>query len=295
MLSEAFVDSSVSRESLLLPIMTGMSPPFFPPSSNRRRLLLGGLLAPAASLPALAEIRALPGLTAKHAYVGGFDDTLLAVDADRPVQIASITKLITAWVVLSAGLDLQETLRVTDEDVRLSLNTHSSLPVGSRWRREELLEWLVVTSDNRAAATLARTFPGGWPEFQYQMRALMTRMQLFSFDFGDSSGLSPVNKASARDLGVLLVTLAQLPYFRNLSRKTAVGGKLNVNRFAHDQSVALLAGKTGFTSAAGFCLAEAERFGNRTVAMVVLNSAGREERAQDMNRLRRFTQQQLAG
>lgn len=265
------------------------------PGLSRRRLLLGGLLAPAQLLPAHAEIRSLPGLTARHAYIGGFDETLLAIDADRPVQIASITKLITAWVVLSAGLDMQETLRVTEDDVRFAQNTRSSLAVGSRWRREELLEWLVVTSDNRAAAILSRNFPGGWPEFQYAMRALMTQMQLFSFDFGDSSGLSPVNKASARDLGVLLVTLAQLPYFQNLSRQTAVGGKLNVNRFAHDRSVALLAGKTGFTSAAGFCLAEAERFGNKTLAMVVLNSAGREERAQDMGRLRRFAVERLGG
>lgn len=259
---------------------------------TRRRLLVGSLLSPLALLQpvgVLAEVGRLPGLSARHAYVGSFDETFLAIDADRPVQIASITKLITAWVVLSAELSLGESIRIDPEDARLSQHTASSLPIGSRWRREQLLEWLVVTSDNRAAAALARTFPGGWAEFQYSMRALMTQMQLFSFDFGDSSGLSPTNKASARDLGILLVTLAQLPYFRKLSRQSAVGSKSNVNRFAHDRSVALLAGKTGFTSAAGFCLAEAEQFGRRTVAMVVLKAANKEARAQDMNRLRRFT------
>jgi serine-type D-Ala-D-Ala endopeptidase (penicillin-binding protein 7) len=119
-------------------------------------------------------------------------------------------------------------------------------------------------------------------------------MQLFSFDFGDPSGLSNTNKASARDLGVLLVTLSQLPWFRELARKTSIGGRPNVNRFAHDQSVSLLAGKTGFTSAAGYCLAEAEQFGSRVYAMVVLKSVGREARAEDMNRLRRFTRQYVA-
>jgi len=263
---------------------------------TRRRLLVSGLLAPGILLPSPATATVadrLPGLSARHAYVGSLDDTLLAIDADRPVQIASISKLITAWVVLTAELPLTETLRIEQDDVVQSEHTASSLPVGSRWRREQLLEWLVVASDNRAAAALARTFPGGRDEFRYAMRALMTQMQLFSFDFGDSSGLSSSNQASARDLGVLLVTLAQIPYFQMLSRKTAVGDKMNVNRFAHDSSVALLAGKTGFTSAAGFCLAEAEQFGGRIVAMVVLNAANREARAQDMNRLRRYARERL--
>lgn len=264
---------------------------------RRRRLLSAGLLAPVAGLlPSFSDAATerLPGLSARHAYVGNLDQTLLAIDADRPVQIASISKLISAWVVLSAELPLNETIRIEQVDVVSSEHTRSSLPVGSRWRREQLLEWLVVTSDNRAAAALARTFPGGWEEFRYAMRALMTQMQLFSFDFGDAAGLSPVNQASARDLGVLLVTLAQIPYFQSLSRKTTVGGKLNVNRFAHDRSVSLLAGKTGFTSLAGFCLAEAEQFDGRVVAMVVLNASDREARARDMNRLRSFARENLA-
>ena len=267
-----------------------------PSHLSRRRLLAGGLLAPTLCLPALAGATAadrLPGLSARHAYVGSLDDTLLAIDAERPVQIASISKLITAWVVLSAELPLGESIRIEQDDVVRTEYTRSSLEVGTRWRREQLLEWLVVTSDNRAAAALARSFPGGWEEFRYSMRALMTQMQLFSFDFGDAAGLSSTNRASARDLGVLLVTLAQIPYFQDLSRKTAVGGKLNVNRFAHDRSVALLAGKTGFTSAAGFCLAEAEQFGGRVVALVVLNAADREARARDMARLRSYARERL--
>ena len=105
-------------------------------------------------MPAFA---ATPRLTARHAFVGNYRDTLLEIDADKPVQIASITKLITAWVVLNADLSLTEKLRVTDEDVRFSHYTQSSLPVGTVWRREELLEWLLVASDNRAAAALARS------------------------------------------------------------------------------------------------------------------------------------------
>lgn len=258
---------------------------------TRRQWLLGAMLWPLGY--GLVEAAA-PRLSARHAFVGNYRDTLLEINADQPVQIASITKLITAWVVLNADLPLGEKIRVSEDDVRFSHYTQSSLPVGSVWRREELLEWLLVTSDNRAAAALSRTFPGGWSEFQYEMRALMTQMQLFSFDFGDSSGLSNVNKASARDLGYLLVTLAQIPWFQEHARKPAVRGKLNVNRFAHDQSVGLLAGKTGFTSAAGYCLAEAEQFGEKIVAMVVLKASDREARAQDMNRLRRFAREKLA-
>lgn len=261
--------------------------------TQRRRLLTAcslGLLMPAS---AWAITSAMPALTARHAFAGNLDDTLLAVDADRPVQIASITKLITAWVVLSAELPLGEAVHIAQEDVVRSQYTHSSLPVGSRWSREQLLEWLLVTSDNRAAAALARSFPGGWEEFQYAMRSLMTQMQLSSFDFGDSSGLSTMNRASARDLGVLLIMLSQQAWFRALARKPAVGGKPNVNRFAHDRSVALLAGKTGFTSAAGYCLAQAEQFDSKVYAMVVLHSANREARAQDMNSIRRFVRTRL--
>jgi len=260
---------------------------------GRRSFLLGaagGLLT--AGLPVFAMA---PRLSARHAYVGNLNDTLLAVDADVAVPIASVSKLITAWVVLSAELPMDEKIRVTDADVAFSKHTASQLPVGSIWRREQLLEYLLVASDNRAAAALARSYPGGWPEFQYSMRALITQMQLFSFDFGDSSGLSSLNKASARDLGVLLVSLSLTPWFQKLGRKSSVGAKMNVNRFAHDPSVGLVAGKTGFTSAAGYCLAMAEDFGGQIFAMVVLNAPDREARARDMNELRRFTRQQLSG
>jgi len=265
---------------------------------RRRELLLGalgGLLG--IGLPAGAASQGIQAglkLSAHHAYVGNLNDTLLAIDADVPVPIASVSKLITASVILSSELSMDEKIRISDADAAFSKYTVSSLPVGSTWRREQLLEWLLVASDNRAAAALARSYPGGWPEFQYSMRALITQMQLFSFDFGDSSGLSALNKASARDLGVLLVSLSQWPWFRNLAKRPNVGGKMNVNRFAHDPSVALLAGKTGFTAAAGYCLAIAEEFDGRIFALVVLNARDREARAQDMNALRRYTRQQLA-
>jgi D-alanyl-D-alanine carboxypeptidase len=259
---------------------------------GRRKLLLGALGGLCCS-PWQALAAPSPRLTARHAYIGNLDDTLLAIDADVPVPIASVSKLITAWVVLSAELPMDEKIRVTEADAVFSGHTASNLPVGSSWRRQDLLEWLLVTSDNRAAATLARSFPGGWPEFQYSMRALITQAQLFSFDFGDSSGLSSYNKASARDLGVLMLLLAQSPWFQRLARKPTMGSKMNVNRFAHDPGVGILAGKTGFTAAAGYCLAMAEQFDGKVFALVVLNARDREARAQDMNELRRFTRQQL--
>jgi D-alanyl-D-alanine endopeptidase (penicillin-binding protein 7) len=261
-------------------------------SVDRRRLLLAALagLAPAPVFAAPSP----PRLTARHVYAGNQNDTVLAVAADEPVPIASVSKLITAWVVLSSGLPLDERVRIVGEDAVRSQHTASQLAIGSIHTREQLLEWLLVASDNRAAAALARSFPGGWPEFQYHMRALLTQMQLFSFDFGDPSGLSPFNRASARDLGVLLVTLSQVPWFQSLATRPAVGGKSNVNRFAHDRSVSLLAGKTGFTSAAGYCLAMAEPFGSQVYALVVLNSRDKEARAADMNALRRYTRQVLS-
>jgi len=261
---------------------------------KRRELLLGGLaLAVCGSLGAMPQELALPKLSARHAFIGNLNDTLLAINADVAVPIASVSKLITALVVLGAELPMDEKIRITDVDVARSQHTKSSLAVGTVWRREELLEWLLVASDNRAAAALARSVPGDWPEFQLSMRMLITQMQLFSFDFGDSSGLSGFNRANARDLGVLLMLLSQNPWFQRLARKPAVGAKMNVNRYAHDHSVALLAGKTGFTSAAGYCLAQAEAFGDQVFALVVLHARDRDSRARDMNALRRYARLKL--
>jgi D-alanyl-D-alanine endopeptidase (penicillin-binding protein 7) len=260
---------------------------------DRRRLLLGALAAFAAGPAIAATSPAPPRLTARHAWAGDMNDTLFAVAPDTAVSIASVSKLVTAWVVLSADLPLDERIRIVADDAARAQHTASQLAVGSTHSRGQLLEWLLVASDNRAAMALARTFPGGWAEFQYSMRALLTQMQLFSFDFGDPSGLSPQNKASARDLGVLLLQLSQVPWFQRLATRPAVGGKANINRFAHDRSVQLLSGKTGFTSAAGYCLAMAERLGDRVVALVVLNSRDKEARAADMNALRRHAQQAL--
>ena len=262
-------------------------------SVDRRRLLLGALAAFVAGPAISATSPPPPRLTARHAWAGDMNDTLHAVAPDTPVSIASVSKLITAWVVLSAGLPLDERIRVLAEDAARAQHTASQLAVGASYSRGQLLEWLLVASDNRAAMALARTFPGGWPEFQYSMRALLTQMQLFSFDFGDPSGLSPLNRANARDLGVLLLQLSQVPWFQQLATRPAVGGKANVNRFAHDRSVQLLSGKTGFTSAAGYCLAMAERIGDRVVALVVLNSRDKEARAADMHALRRYTRHSL--
>ena len=264
--------------------------PYFP----RRRFLLGSLALLTTGEALALSAPAVPKLSARHAFVGNLNETLLAIDAETAVPIASVSKLVTALVILSAELPLDEKIRITAEDAAASAHTASGVAVGSTWRREELLEWLLVASDNRAAAALARSFPGGWPEFQYAMRALLTQMQLFSFDFGDSSGLSAFNKGSARDLGVLLVLLSQWPWFRKLATRPSVGNKANVNRFAHDRSVSLLAGKTGFTAAAGYCLAMAEQFDDKVFALVVLNARDREARAQDMNALRRYTRQHLA-
>jgi D-alanyl-D-alanine carboxypeptidase len=247
---------------------------------------MGGLLLCPARL--LAE-PALPRLSARHAFVGNLDDTLLAIDADKPVAIASITKLVTALVLLQAELPFGERITIAQEDVVSTAHLRSNLPPGSTWTREQLLEWMLVTSDNRAAVALARTYPGGWPGFQYAMRALMTQMNLFSFDFGDAFGLSATNRASARDLGVLLTLLTLQPWFSDLASRRTVAGHPNTNRFAHDRSVELLAGKTGFTSAAGHCLAQTEKFGGRVYALVVLNAQGRDARARDMQALRDFT------
>lgn len=262
-----------------------MPPPDSLSGLKRRKLLgLGAfMLLPGISLAAPAP---LPRISARHAFAGNFNDTYFNKAADVPVAIASITKLITAWAVLSSDQSLDERIQITQADVIKSEYTKSGLPPGSIWRREQLLEWLLIGSDNRAAAALSRTYPGGHSSFLYAMRSLATGMQLLNLDFGDPAGLSVHNQASARDLAILILTLAQLPWFRQLTQRSAVHGHSNTNRWAHDQSVQLMAGKTGFTTNAGYCLAQAEKINDQTIALVVLQSASKDARTRDISIMR---------
>ena len=131
-------------------------------------------------------------------------ETLIAKNQGAVLPIASITKLMTAIVILDAGLNLEQRVAVSDEDYDLVKGTRSRLRPGTVLTRDELLLLALMSSENRAAASLARTYPGGTEPFVAAMNAKAAALGMTDTRFVDPSGLSPSNVSSARDLARLV-------------------------------------------------------------------------------------------
>ncbi|HET9579003.1 MAG TPA: serine hydrolase, partial [Usitatibacter sp.] len=130
--------------------------------------------------------------------------TLYSRNADHAAPIASITKLMTAMVVLDAKLPLDEVLEISNDDIDMVKGTRSRLPIGSHFRRDDLMRLALMASDNRAASALGRNYPGGLPAFVEAMNRKAQALGLQQTHYVDSSGLSPGNVSSAQDLGKLV-------------------------------------------------------------------------------------------
>src|SRR3954471_1200116 len=149
-------------------------------------------------------------------------NTLYSKNADHPAPIASITKLMTAMVILDAKLPLDEVLQITNEDVDLIKNTKSRLPIGAHFRRDDLIRLALMASDNRAASALGRNYPGGILTFVDAMNAKAKLLGLNATHYVDSSGLAPGNVSSAHDLGKLVAEAAKYDLIREYTTTGAV-------------------------------------------------------------------------
>ena len=148
--------------------------------------------------------------------------TLFSKNADTAAPIASLTKLMTAMVVLDAKLSMDEAIEITREDVDTFKNSSSRLPVGSHFRREDLLRLALMASDNRAASALGRNYPGGITAFVAQMNAKALTLGLTQTHYVDSSGLSPANVSSPQDLARLVAAAAKYPLISEYSTTGSV-------------------------------------------------------------------------
>jgi len=149
-------------------------------------------------------------------------ETLFAKNADAVHPIASITKLMTAMVVLDAKLPLDEPVQISTEDLDLLKGTKSRLPVGAHFRRDDLIRIALVASDNRAAAALGRAYPGGIDSFVEAMNAKARLMGLDSTRFVDSSGLAPGNVSSPAELARLVAEASKYDIIREYSTTPAL-------------------------------------------------------------------------
>ncbi|MEO5694007.1 MAG: serine hydrolase [Usitatibacter sp.] len=224
--------------------------------------------------------------------------TLYSKNADQATPIASITKLMTAMVVMDAKLALDDAIQITNEDVDLIKNTRSRLPIGSHFRRDDLMRLALMASDNRAASALGRNYPGGILAFVDAMNAKSRHLNMNATHFVDSSGLAPGNVSNPADLGKLVAAAATYDLIREYTTTGAVDVTLpdskrklsfvNTNSLVRAGDWQIGLSKTGYISESGKCLVMQAIIANQPIVIVLLDSWGKLTRVADAQRIRRW-------
>jgi D-alanyl-D-alanine endopeptidase (penicillin-binding protein 7) len=260
--------------------------------------LLLAFCGAAAAAPDTDEQHVLDGLKLKSNAVLVVDqdtgETLADKNADVVLPIASLTKLMTALVVLDSGLPGDSVLEITSDDVDREKHTPSRLAVGTRLSRDELLLLALMASENRAAMALSRHYPDGRAAFVARMNARAQVLGMRDTHFADPAGLSNSSVSTARDLQKLVAAAYEQPLIRDYTTRhdytVRVGKRLwkfgNSNRLVRAKSWNIGLQKTGFTNEAGRCLVLQARVANRRLAMIFLDSFGKLTRYGDARRVR---------
>jgi len=247
--------------------------------------------AVAGSGPKLASVNAA-------AAVAGSDDLLFGKNADRPVPIASITKLMTALVVLESGLDMGEWLTFEERHQEAAANAWSRIRIGSRLQRKDVLKIALMSSENFAAYTLARSHPGGFDGFVAAMNRKARELGMTSTRFVDPTGLSADNLSTAADLVRLAGAALDYPVIGEYSttayyqaRFRSPGYSLsfgNTNALVHRDSWGVSLSKTDYLKQAGRCLVMVAQMDDQPVITVLLDSLGTRSPLGDAGRIRRW-------
>ena len=225
-------------------------------------------------------------------------EVLLSKNDHAVLPIASLTKLMTGLIVSDARLPLDEMISITEDDIDYEKGSRSRLPVGTTLTRGELMHLALMSSENRAAHALGRTFPGGMQRFVGLMNARAMMLGMKDTRYVEPTGLSSENRSSAYDLATLVNTAAQDPLLRQLSTsqgyEVAVGNRVlqynNTNRLVHNPDWQIGLQKTGYISEAGQCLVMQARVAGRKLIMVFLDSNGKYSRLADAERVRRWVE-----
>lgn len=225
-------------------------------------------------------------------------EVLFSKNDTAVLPIASLTKLMTGLVVADANLALDEQITITEEDAAVYRN--SRLAVGTTLSRGETMHLALMSSENRAANALARTFPGGSEQFVRLMNAKARELGMRDTRYVEPTGLSSQNQSSARDLATLVSVAYERPILRSLSTSPSYQLELgrrtlqynNSNRLIRNPEWEIGLQKTGYISEAGRCLVMQAKVAGRKLIMVFLDSAGKLSRAQDAERVRRWVEAQ---
>ena len=270
-----------------------------------RALFLALVLAVNLPVPAhaanskYASLAGNPGLrSASDSVLDGQGNVIYSKDENTVRPIASITKLMTAMVILDAGLDLDEKLTITRADRDLIRMTGSRLGFGATLTRRELILLALMSSENRAATALGRTYPGGMEAFVAQMNAKAQALGMHKSRFADSSGLRSENVSTASDLAKMVTAASRYPLItqatttvRHEVRPYSSKGPLNygnTNRLLKNDSWNIELSKTGYINEAGRCLVMQANIDGEHVSIILLNSFGKLTPFGDSNRLRKW-------
>ncbi|APX75856.1 D-alanyl-D-alanine endopeptidase [Achromobacter insolitus] len=273
--------------------------------SRAQRAAAAAALGSAAMPPPATSVRAeAAALRSSTAYVQDLEtSTVIFAKNENVVRpIASISKLMTAVVVVDANLPMDEMLEITDEDVDGLKHTTSRLRVGTKLSRGDMLHLALMSSENRAANALGRHYPGGLPAFVAAMNAKAQALGMTSTRFIEPTGLSSDNVSSPHDLARLLRAASQRPLIHRYSTDTEYEVEVN-NRTQTFRNTNLLVrkpdwdikvSKTGYINEAGECLVMLARINGRDLAIVLLDSQGKLSRIGDAVRIRRIVQNEVA-
>lgn len=278
----------------------------------RRTLSAHSAKVPTRTLAAMPERQSFGQVAGLHAVNDPLDlkssvalvldqdthEVLLSKNDHAVLPIASLTKLMTGLLVVQARLPLDELITITQDDVDTEKGSHSRLAVGTTLSRGEMLHLALMSSENRAAHALGRTYPGGLDAFVALMNAKARQLGMTNTRYVEPTGLSSNNQASARDLAVLVNAAYAEPLMRELSTspgyEVAVGRRTlqynNTNRLVKNPDWDIGLQKTGYISEAGRCLVMQTKIAGRRLIMVFLDSAGKLSRIADAQRVRNWVE-----
>ncbi|MFC1688707.1 serine hydrolase [Pseudomonadota bacterium] len=259
-------------------------------------LIVGSVSAVASTF---SNLNGDPHLRSESAIVIDSDGNVIyGKEADTVRPIASITKLMTAMVIIDSGVDLDEKITVTKADRDLVQLTGSRLEYGAALSRKQMILLAIMSSENRAATALGRTYPGGLAKFVAQMNRKALGLGMKDSHFADPAGLMVENVSTARDLakmvnaayGYALIrqasTTQRIEVYPYSKRGPLVYG--NTNRLLKNKSWDISLSKTGYINEAGRCLVMQTTIDGESISIVLLNSFGKLTPFGDSNRLRKW-------
>ncbi len=301
------VSVTSKKKQAAKPVASGKSAPSAKPASTKTAAKSN---RPARAVPVAAARPSFGQLAGLHSISDPLDlrsSVALVIDQDTQevllrkndnavLPIASLTKLMTGLVIAEANLSSADMITITQDDVDTEKGSSSRLAVGSVLSRGDLMHLALMSSENRAAHALGRTFPGGMEAFVARMNARAQQLGMRDTRYVEPTGLSSRNQSSAHDLATLVAAAYKEPVLRELStspgREVEVGRRVlqynNTNRLVKNPQWDIGLQKTGYISEAGQCLVMQAQVSGRKLIMVFLDSAGKLSRIADAERVRRW-------